>query len=54
MKGRVIPAPLVKARPRNTGAITQAAAKEMAQPLSPQATQQSPRLGRPQVAALPH
>lgn len=58
MKGRVIPAPLVKARPRNTGAITQAAAKEMAQPLSQQALEQaprqSPRLSRPQVAALPH
>lgn len=32
VKGRVIPAPLVKARPKNTGAITAAAAKELAAP----------------------
>lgn len=49
MKGRVIPAPLVKARPKTTGAITSAAAKELAAP-KPQAA----RLGNQPLNALPH
>ncbi|NMP30345.1 DUF2726 domain-containing protein [Thalassotalea sp. M1531] len=46
VKGRVIPAPLVKARPKNTGAITATAAKEVAE--------QQPQLSAPSMAALPH
>lgn len=46
VKGRVIPAPLVKARPKNTGAITATAAKEIAE--------QQPQLSAPSMAALPH
>ncbi|MCW8832786.1 MAG: DUF2726 domain-containing protein [Colwellia sp.] len=48
VKGKVIPAPLVKARPRNTGALTPSAAKAE---LSPQLT---PQLSGQNVAALPH
>ena len=45
MKGRVIPAPMVKARTRNVGAIPATKAK-----VSPQAA----RIPAPQQAALPH
>ena len=47
MKGRVIPAPLVKARPRNVGTITPAAAKA-------KVPAQAARIPAPQTAALPH
>jgi hypothetical protein len=47
MKGRVIPAPLVRARPRNVGAVTQAAAKVNTAPAQA-------KIPAPQVAALPH
>jgi hypothetical protein len=48
VKGKVIPAPMVKARSRNTGVLTAAAAKAQLDPqLSGQLTGQS-------VAALPH
>lgn len=51
IKGRVIPAPLVKARPRNTGVLTPTAAQaQLEQGNSAMARQLSP----PQVAALPH
>ncbi|WP_448551040.1 DUF2726 domain-containing protein [Thalassotalea montiporae] len=46
VKGRVIPAPMVKARPRNAGVITANAAKEMAA--------QTPSLATPSMAAMPH
>jgi len=46
MKGRTIPAPMVKARSRNTGVITPAAAKV------PSAI--AGQIAAPQVAALPH
>jgi len=46
VKGRVIPAPMVKARPRNTGAITASAAREIAA--------QQPQLQGSSMAALPH
>jgi len=48
VKGKVIPAPMVKARPRNVGAMTPAAAKAEAQP------QMARQIPAPQVAALPH
>ena len=46
IKGRVIPAPLVKARPRNSGVITSNAAKET--------PTNKPQLSPPSMAALPH
>jgi len=46
MRGRVIPAPMVKARPKNTGVITAAAAQANAQSAG--------QIPAPQVAALPH
>lgn len=46
IKGRVIPAPMVKARPRNSGVITSNAAKETAI--------NKPQLAPPSMAALPH
>ena len=48
VKGKVIPAPMVKARPRNVGAMTPAAAKAQVQP------QISRQIPTPQIAALPH
>ena len=48
IKGKVIPAPMVKARPRNVGAMSPSAAKAQ---LEPQMARQIPA---PQVAALPH
>lgn len=48
IKGRTIPAPMVKARPRNAGAITQAAARAQ----TPQGA--IPQLTGKTVAALPH
>lgn len=48
VKGKVIPAPMVKARPRNVGAITPAAAKAQIQP------QMARQMPAPQIAALPH
>ena len=47
MKGRVIPAPMVKARPRNVGAITPTAAKA-------KVPAQAARIPAPQQTALPH
>ena len=49
IKGRVIPAPMVKARSRNTGVITANAAKEMAEVPSAMAA----RMPAPQMGALP-
>ena len=51
VKGRIIPAPLVKARPRNTGALTPAAAQAMLQKDAPAIAGQ---LTSAQTAALPH
>lgn len=51
VKGRVIPAPLVKARPRSVGAIPATAAKELAHASNPITPQQIPA---PQMRALPH
>jgi len=52
MKGRVIPAPMVKVRPKNTGVLTPAAARSQLQSTNqPAKTRQIPA---PQVAALPH
>jgi hypothetical protein len=48
VKGRIIPAPMVKARPKNTGAMTQTAAKAQV----PQAT--AGQIPAPQMASLPH
>jgi len=48
IKGKIIPAPLVKARPRTTGALTPAAAKAE---LAPQMARQ---LSGQSIAALPH
>ena len=48
VKGKVIPAPMVKARPRNVGAITAPAAQAQ---LAPQMAKNIPA---PQVASLPH
>ncbi|OUR63554.1 hypothetical protein A9Q74_00270 [Colwellia sp. 39_35_sub15_T18] len=48
VKGKIIPAPLVKARPRTTGALTPAAAKAE---LAPQMARQ---LSGQSIAALPH
>lgn len=45
VKGKVIPAPLVKARPRNTGVLTAAAA---------QAQNEQAQLPTPGMSALPH
>ena len=51
VKGRIIPAPLVKARPRATGVLTPAAAQAMLPKNSPAMARQ---LTSPQAAALPH
>ena len=51
VKGRIIPAPLVKARPKNVGALSPAAAQLQLQKDSPAMARQ---LSSPQVAALPH
>lgn len=48
VKGKTIPAPMVKARPRNTGVLTPAAAQAQL------ATKVSPQLSGQNVAALPH
>ncbi len=48
VKGKIIPAPMVRARPRNVGAITPVAAKTQAEP------QMARQISAPQVAALPH
>lgn len=47
VKGKVIPAPLVKARPRNTGVLTAAAAQAQAQ-------KEQAQLPTPGMSALPH
>ena len=51
VKGRVIPAPLVKARPRSAGALSPAAAQAQLHKDTPAMARQ---LSSPQVAALPH
>ncbi|MGB1263672.1 MAG: DUF2726 domain-containing protein [Cognaticolwellia sp.] len=51
VKGRVIPAPLVKARPRSTGVLSPTAAQATLQNGNPAMARQ---LSSPQVAALPH
>lgn len=51
VKGRIIPAPMVKPRPKNTGAITAHAAKELAPPVKPNMPAQMPA---PQMRALSH
>jgi hypothetical protein len=52
MKGKIIPAPLVKARPRNVGALAPAAARAQ---LPEESISSLPRrVPAPQVAALPH
>lgn len=51
VKGRIIPAPLVKARPRPAGALSPAAARAMLTKDSPALSGQ---LSANQVAALPH
>ena len=51
IKGRIIPAPLVKARPRSVGALSPAAAQAM---LPKDTPTMSGQLSSPQVAALPH
>ena len=51
VKGRVIPAPLVRARPRNTGALSPVAAQAQLQKETPAMARQ---LSSPQAAALPH
>ena len=51
IKGRIIPAPLVKARPRSVGALSPAAAQAM---LPKNAPAMTGKLSSPQVAALPH
>lgn len=56
VKGRVIPAPMVKARSKNTGVVSTAVAKEMAdaQQLVNASKQLAGKIPAPQVAALPH
>ena len=51
VKGRVIPAPLVKARPRSVGALSPSAAQAQLQNDTPAMARQ---IAPPQVAALPH
>jgi len=51
IKGRIIPAPLVKARPRSSGVLSPAAAQAMMPKDNPAMAGQ---LSSPQVAALPH
>jgi hypothetical protein len=51
VKGRIIPAPLVKARSRSAGVLSPAAAKTM---LSKDTPAMARQLSSPQVAALPH
>ena len=51
VKGRIIPAPLVKARPRSTGALSPAATNAMLTKNTPALAGQ---LSANQVAALPH
>jgi len=51
IKGRVIPAPMVKPRPRNVGALTSHAAKGMTQQTGNNIAGQIPA---PQMNALPH
>jgi hypothetical protein len=48
VKGKVIPAPMVKARPRNVGAMTTAAAKAQV------ASQMARQIPAPQAVALPN
>jgi len=52
MKGRVIPAPMIKVRPKNTGVLTPAAAKSNVAALGN--SNKSRQLGNRTVAALPH
>jgi len=54
VKGKVIPAPLVKARPRNTGVVTPAAARAEAQQLPHHNAGRLPQNNHQPVAALPH
>ena len=58
VKGRVIPAPLVKARPKTSGVLSKAAARlqaEQEQLAAPTAAQLHPQLNNKQApAALPH
>lgn len=51
VKGRVIPAPLVRARPKNTGALSPVAAQAQLHKETPAMARQLPSS---QVAALPH
>lgn len=51
VKGRVIPAPLVKPRPKNTGVLSPTAARTQLEPANTAGARQ---LASPQVAALPH
>ncbi|TWX69284.1 DUF2726 domain-containing protein [Colwellia sp. C1TZA3] len=51
VKGRIIPAPLVKARPKSAGAFTSSAAQAMLAKDTPAMTRQ---ISSAQVAALPH
>lgn len=54
VKGRVIPAPLIKARPRNTGVVSAAAARAQAQQLPNNLPEQTQSHIPSPVAALPH
>lgn len=51
VKGRIIPAPMVKPRPKNTGVITPQAAKELAAPTPANLAAQIPA---PQMRAISH
>jgi hypothetical protein len=51
IKGRIIPAPLVKARPRSSGVLSPAAAQAM---LPKDNAAMAGQLAAPRVAALPH
>ncbi|AZQ85846.1 DUF2726 domain-containing protein [Colwellia sp. Arc7-635] len=51
IKGRIIPAPLVKARPRSSGVLSPAAAQAM---LPKDNAAMAGQLASPRVAALPH
>ncbi len=51
VKGRIIPAPMVKPRPKSTGAITSHAAKELA---APSPANMAARIPAPQIGAVSH
>lgn len=52
MRASVIPAPMVRVRPKDTGVLTPAASRSQLESLNK--TRQPRKLARPQVAALPH